>query len=222
MAPGILIAIDGIDGAGKTTLANHLAGCLPSSFEVVVTKEPTDGPWGRQLRASASSGRHDAAHERHLLTMDRREHVDTLIAPALARGVVVVLDRYVYSTAAYQSDTLAEAEQILLEQFAFAPVPDLTLIIDTPVDQALGRFHSRGDVANHFERADTLNRCREVFVNVVARRPEVRVVDGSQPADTVLEHALRYFLNAVGDRAQDRFGFTPSAAEWLMPLFAAR
>jgi dTMP kinase len=58
-------------------------------------------------------------------------------------------------------------------------VPDVTLIIDTPVDQALGRIHTRGDVANHFERADTLNRCREVFVNVVAQRLEVCVIDGS-------------------------------------------
>ncbi len=221
MILGTLIAIDGIDGAGKTTLARRLAAAFPPSFETLVSKEPTEGPWGQQLRASASSGRHDAAHERYLLTMDRREHVANLIAPAVSRGAMVILDRYVYSTAAYQSDSQNEAIQILDEQFAFAPVPDLALIIDTPVDIALSRIASRGDTANHFERADTLQRCRAVFLNVVAHRPEVFVIDGSLTADEVFKQAAVYLMKTLAEREEQRTGFSRETVESLMPLFAA-
>lgn len=220
--PGVLIAIDGIDGAGKTTLARLLADALPSSFECVLSKEPTEGPWGMQLRQSANSGRHDAERELYLLTEDRKQHVRELIAPALARGAIVILDRYVYSTAAYQSNTVAEAERILEDQFAFAPVPDLAMIIDTPVPDALGRIKARGDIANHFERADTLEACRAVFLGPVKARAEVRVIDGSKDPETVFMFARMHLFETMKRRAQAEHGPDDIAvATALMPLFAA-
>ncbi len=100
---GILIVFDGIDGGGKTTQAKLLADILTAAGEtVVLSKEPTDGPWGKQLRASATTGRMSLADELHAFTEDRKQHVTNLIAPALARGEIVILDRYFYSTIAYQ------------------------------------------------------------------------------------------------------------------------
>lgn len=101
---GLLIAIEGIDGAGKTTLARRLTTTLEAAgARVVLSKEPTNGPWGTKLRQSAATGRLSADEEAELLIRDRHEHVDTLIAPALARGDIVILDRYFPSMVAYQA-----------------------------------------------------------------------------------------------------------------------
>lgn len=84
---GFLIAVEGIDGAGKTTLAAALAQMLGHGGAVInVTKEPTRGPWGMRLRESAASGRLTPENEADFLIRDRREHVANLIGPALARG----------------------------------------------------------------------------------------------------------------------------------------
>lgn len=222
MKKGFLIAIDGIDGVGKTTLANRIIAAFPRAVKSLVTKEPTDGEWGKKLRASASSGRHDKATELQLLTLDRKDHINNVIAPALKSGDIVVLDRYVYSTAAYQSTSSAEALKILDDQFSFAPVPDLTFIIDAPVDVALSRITSRGDTANHFERSDTLIKCREVFLDVVCKRPEVYSIDAAQPADMVASLAINSFLMAYAEKVKKDLGFTEEAAEALSPLFSAQ
>jgi dTMP kinase len=100
---GILLAVDGIDGAGKTTQVKLLADALRAAGEnVLASKEPTDGQWGRRLRQSAQNGRLSLEDELHAFIEDRKEHVATTILPALAAGSVVLLDRYFYSTIAYQ------------------------------------------------------------------------------------------------------------------------
>ncbi|MET3145702.1 UNVERIFIED_ORG: hypothetical protein ABIB63_001500 [Xanthomonas axonopodis] len=128
----MLIAIEGIDGAGKTTLARRLATTLEAAgARVVLSKEPTNGPWGTQLRQSAATGRLSAEQEAELLIRDRHEHVDTLIAPALARGDIVILDRYFPSMVAYQGAAGLPLDE-LLERNAFAPRPDVLLQLDLP------------------------------------------------------------------------------------------
>src|SRR5207253_402183 len=100
---GILIAIEGIDGAGKTTQVARLCKALEAVGETVVrSKEPTNGPHGRRVRESAQNGRLDPHEELATFLDDRREHVATVIGPALGRGEIVILDRYFYSTIAYQ------------------------------------------------------------------------------------------------------------------------
>ncbi len=129
---GLLIAIEGIDGAGKSTLARRLATTLEAAgARVVLSKEPTNGPWGTQLRQSAATGRLSADEEAELLIRDRHEHVDTLIAPALARGDIVILDRYFPSMLAYQGAAGLPLDD-LLERNAFAPRPDVLLLLDLP------------------------------------------------------------------------------------------
>src|SRR3954462_8828373 len=93
--PGILIAVEGIDGAGKTTQVDRICAALENGGETVVrSKEPTNGLHGQRLRASAQSGRLDPHEELRTFIEDRREHVKSLVQPALDRGETVVLDRY--------------------------------------------------------------------------------------------------------------------------------
>src|SRR6266550_1777 len=112
--PGFLLVLEGIDGAGKSTLLHKLAEyCAGRGLAVVVSKEPTDGPWGRKLRESAQSGRLSLEEELELFLKDRAEHVKGLILPALSEGKVVLLDRYYLSTAAYQGARGADPVRIL-------------------------------------------------------------------------------------------------------------
>ena len=183
--PPLFIVIEGIDGTGKSTQARLLADWLRSQGrETVVSREPTDGPWGRKLRESAATGRLSPQDELDYFLKDRREHVETLIRPSLAEGKVVILDRYYFSTMAYQGCRGFDPNEIRARNEAFAPRPDLLLILDLEVDAALARIGSRGDSANEFERRDALQRCRGIFLSL-QHEPVVRVIDSSGPLDEV-------------------------------------
>lgn len=181
----MLVVLEGIDGAGKTTQLRLLADRLRAAGLAVVTaKEPTDGPHGARLRASATTGRLPPGEELALFEADRREHVAAVLTPALARGDVVLLDRYYFSTAAYQGARGLDAEDIVARNETFAPAPDLLLILEVPVDVGLARIHARGDGAgNLFERRDALARVAEIFARL--ERPYCARLDGTPPAETV-------------------------------------
>jgi dTMP kinase len=185
LARGVLIAFEGIDGSGKTTQARRLAHRLRNAgVTVVLTKEPTMGPHGARLRASASSGRLDPEAEVALFEADRREHVAQVIAPALARGAAVIVDRYYFSTAAYQGARGLDPAAILARNEGFAPAPDLLVILEIPVGVGLARIRERGDGAgNLFEREDALAACAAIFARL--ERPYVFRLDGTATADEV-------------------------------------
>lgn len=185
MRPGLFIVIEGIDGTGKSTQAHRLAEWFTAhGREVVHSREPTDGPWGTQLRESAATGRLSPADELQYFLNDRRQHVEEKIAPALAAGKVVILDRYYFSTMAYQGARGFDPAEIRRLNEQFAPVPDLLLILDLDVDAALLRIGSRGDTANEFEQRDNLRRCREIFLSL-QDEPFVQVIDSNGPVDAV-------------------------------------
>jgi len=195
---GLLIAIEGIDGAGKSTLARKLADVLEhAGAEVVLSKEPTNGPWGTQLRASAATGRLSPEQEVELLLRDRRQHVQELVQPALARGAVVILDRYFPSMVAYQGAAGLPVDE-LLHLNDFAPRPHLLLLLDLPPETGLARIRARGDVPNHFETAQNLERCREIFrqLSLVNKH----VIDASHDEDTVLRAAHAAAVDALDSR----------------------
>ncbi|KHL59246.1 dTMP kinase [Xanthomonas cannabis] len=201
---GLLIAIEGIDGAGKTTLARSLAATLQTAgARVVSSKEPTNGPWGTQLRQSAATGRLSADDEAELLIRDRHEHVDNLIAPALARGDIVILDRYFPSMVAYQGAAGLPLDA-LLERNAFAPRPDVLLLLDLPPPTGLARIRARGDAPNHFETQDNLERCRAIFAAL--ELPGKHVLDASADADSVLRRALAIVVAALAERVSGDAG----------------
>jgi len=161
---GLLIAVEGIDGAGKTTLARTLAERLRAvGLTVRETKEPTTGPWGKLIRDSKTTHRLSLEDELEAFVEDRKEHVREFIRPAMAKGQVVIVDRYYYSTAAYQGIRGADPTAIVAMNEVFAPRPDLLVILDVSAAVGLDRVRARGDVADLFEREDDLTRAREVF-----------------------------------------------------------
>ena len=162
---GVLVAFEGIDGAGKTTQLNLLAGALRRVGETVVTsKEPTDGQWGARIRASAITGRMSAADELEAFIQDRTEHVERLIAPALRGGSVVLLDRYYYSTIAYQGSRGYSTFDIKSRMEFLFPIPDAIILLDLDPTVAVHRISTqRGDQPNEFEKVRDLAKARAFF-----------------------------------------------------------
>jgi dTMP kinase len=169
---GRLVAIEGIDGTGKSTLAGALADALRRRGEdVVVSFEPTKGKYGRQVRELAVTGREGVTPEREaeLFTLDRFEHVRDVIEPALAAGKTVILDRYFYSTMAYQGARGLDPIKIE-EANAFAPKPDLLVLLDLTVAEALERImKKRGSIPDHFEGKEYLTQVSKQFENLERR-----------------------------------------------------
>lgn len=191
MQPGLFIVLEGIDGTGKSTQARRLGEWFEKQGrEVVLSREPTDGPWGKKLRESASTGRLSPQDELQYFLNDRRQHVDEKIAPALAAGKVVILDRYYFSTMAYQGARGFDPAEIRRMNEEFAPVPDLLLILDLDVDTAHQRIGHRGDSTNEFEKHESLTRCREIFLSL-KDEPFARVVDSKGSLDDVSAKILQ-------------------------------
>jgi dTMP kinase len=191
MPEGLFIVLEGIDGTGKSTQTRRLGEWFISQGrEVVLSREPTDGPWGRKLRESAATGRLSPQDELQYFLNDRRQHVEEKIAPALAAGKVVILDRYYFSTMAYQGARGFDPAEIRRMNEAFAPAPDLLLILDLDVDSAHDRIGHRGDSTNEFEKHESLTRCREIFLSL-KDEPFARVIDSNAPLDEVSARILR-------------------------------
>jgi dTMP kinase len=199
---GFLLVFEGIDGVGKSTQIQAVAARLRElGHGVVTSKEPTDGPHGRRLRASATTGRLEPQAELELFILDRREHVADLILPALRRGEIVILDRYYFSTAAYQGVRGLDWEEILRRNEEFAPEPDLLVWLDLPPGQSLERIGRRGDVANEFERAQLLEASREIFSRI--HRPYLRRLDATRPVEEIREEVVTTVLETVRQRRAD-------------------
>lgn len=183
-APGWLVVLEGIDGAGKSTVLRRLADhCAACGLKSAVSREPTNGPWGMKLRQSMAEGRLSLEEELELFLKDRAEHVESVIRPALAEGKVVLLDRYYLSTAAYQGARGADPGEILARNEVFAPKPDLVLLLDFDPAAGLDRIRARGDAPNTFEQLDQLRDVRRIFLEL--DRPFIRRVDASLPAEEV-------------------------------------
>ena len=182
--------IEGIDGTGKSTQARLLAEELRGrGHRVILSREPTDGAFGRRLRDSATSGRLSAEEELQLFLQDRREHVETLIEPALRGGEIVILDRYYFSSMAYQGIRGFDPQEIRRANEDFAPRPDLLLLLDLSLDLALSRIGVRDGTANEFEQRDALHRCREVFHSITD--DFMRVIDASGPVEQIHQEILQ-------------------------------
>jgi dTMP kinase len=190
---GILIAFEGIDGTGKSTQINLLAEHLVAlGHEVVTTREPTDGTYGRKIRSMFES-RHklSAAEELQLFMDDRRQHVKELISPALAVGKIVLTDRYYFSTVAYQGAAGHDPARIIAENEAFAPVPELVILLDLSPAEGARRIRSgRGEMLNDFEQEDELARVATVFDGL--DMDYIKRIDASgSPAEVQMEIVTR-------------------------------
>lgn len=189
---GFLVVIEGIDGAGKSTQARVLGEQLTArGHRVVLTREPTMGKWGKLLRESAETGRLSIEEEVEMFLKDRREHVSELILPRLREGCVVIVDRYYFSTAAYQGARGVDPQELLRRNEEFAPEPDLLVLFDLPVEDGLARVRARGDRANLFEQTEALRRAREIFLSI--EKPYLFKVDARQAAETLTREIVAAF-----------------------------
>ncbi len=166
--PGRLIVFEGIDGTGKSTQISLLNEYLTEKgYSTVVTREPTDGIFGRKIRELyVNRGKVSQQEELNLFLDDRREHVENLLLPALVSGKIVLCDRYYLSTAAYQGANGFDPEEILRLN-KFAPQPDIALLFEIPIETSLRRItEGRGDKLNAFEQAEALERVNKIFTNL--------------------------------------------------------
>jgi dTMP kinase len=194
---GVLIAIEGIDGAGKTTQARMLAEWLErAGLAVLLTKEPTSGRWGRIIRESASSGRLSPQEELHAFLEDRREHVALELGPALAAGTIVIIDRYYFSTAAYQGARGWDPEELLQQNEAFAPQPDLLLLLEVSPAVGVARVRGREGKGNLFEHEEDLAASAKIFAAI--DRPYLRRVDGTKTPDEIATQIRRHVTALPG------------------------
>jgi dTMP kinase len=203
MRRGVLIALEGIDGTGKTTQAMGLAAALARmGRRVLFTREPTAGPAGLKLREYlAGQRRHlSAVEELALFQADRREHVEHTIRPALRRGWVVVTDRYYYSSAAYQGALGLDPAEILAASEAFAPRPDLVVILTLPLTLAQARrLEARGGATQVSEVPDYLAKVAAVYDTFGG--PHLKRLDASEAPGQVLGRLLNLALEAFREAA---------------------
>ena len=197
--PGFFLVLEGIDGTGKSTQCDLVAAALQQlGHDVVRTKEPTNGKWGTILRQSATNGRLALEEELRLFMDDRREHVANLIEPALREGKIVICDRYYFSTAAYQGARGADLREVLHANEAFAPEPDLLVILDLDPQASHGRIHARGDTVNEFEQAKALAQVRSLFLAI--EKPYLLRLDAGRAPEAIRDQIVATVLERFAAR----------------------
>jgi dTMP kinase len=188
---GLFVVFEGGEGAGKTTQIAVLADRFRSSgHEVVTTREPGGSAVGASIRSlllDPATGALDDRTEALLYAADRAEHVATVIRPALARGAVVISDRYLDSSLAYQGAgrSLSRDEVASLSSWATQQlVPHLTLVLDIDPEVGLSRF--KGADRLEAESIDFHHRVRQAFLDLAAAEPaRYAVIDAALPPDDV-------------------------------------
>ncbi|HOP60015.1 MAG TPA: dTMP kinase [Candidatus Saccharicenans sp.] len=184
-ARGLFIVFEGIDGCGKSTQVELLADKLRRRGKQVVTlSEPTAGRWGQKIRDSArTKGSLSPAEELELFIRDRKEDIKNNIKPALEAGQIVILDRYFYSTLAYQGARGLDMNEIRAKHDKFVIRPDIVFILDVPVSQALKRIAGRPVIYSLFEDYDYLQKVRKNFLKL--KDSECYLLDGRQPPEDI-------------------------------------
>ena len=195
---GVLVNLEGIDGCGKSTQSKLLLEKLEGEGEkVIILKEPTKRPHGQKLW-DVLHGKRKATNEEilELFVLDRIQHVEEKIQPALDDGAVVLMDRYYYSSMAYQVAGGIDVEDIR-KKHAFAPKPDVVLIFDLPVSVALERVKGHSD-ADEFEKEEHLEKVREAYLNL-ENDPLVRIVDATGTPEEIFGNVWRLVSEVRND-----------------------
>jgi dTMP kinase len=191
---GKFITVEGIEGVGKSTNMEFIhQRLLASGKDVVVTREPGGTPLGEAIRGlllDASYTGMDSTCELQLMFAARAEHLARVIRPALQRGQWVLCDRFTDATYAYQGggrgidiDIIARLEELVQGDFR----PDMTLLLDVPVEVGLARAGQRGELDRfEQEKVEFFERVRAAYLSMANEHPHrYRVIDAGQPLDQV-------------------------------------
>lgn len=193
---GILIVFEGIDGSGKTTQAKLLYQKLDSlGFDVELFKEPSSSTWGRKIKEySLYEDSLTPEEELELFIKDREENIKMNIKPSLAKKKIVLLDRYYFSTIAYQGAKGIDIELIKRLNKKIAIEPDLVFIFDVEPKIGLARIENRKKKEKLFEKEDYLKKVREIFKSI--DNEKIIKIDASKSiaeiATKVKKIALKY------------------------------
>ena len=183
---GWLIVFEGIDGTGKSTQCRKLEEYLNAKgISVVRFREPTDGIWGKKIRKILTDGRENITREEELswFNKDRLEDVENNILPALNDNKVVLMDRYYYSTAAYQGALGMDSDNIIRDNEDFSPIPDRAYIFTAPPEQCLRRIESSRDGYSSFEKLDYLITVQKKFDSF--KGSHIKKINSSSTIDAV-------------------------------------
>ncbi|MBN1272253.1 MAG: dTMP kinase [Candidatus Aminicenantes bacterium] len=182
---GVLIVFEGIDGSGKSTQVALLLDALAKKgISAVSFREPSDSRWGKEIKKKAvEAGSLRPEEELNLFQRDRKENVEKNLMPSLSEKKIVVLDRYYYSTMAYQGAKGINIEDIRKNNEKFAPLADLVFVLDVDEKLGLKRISNRKVKDIHFEEKKYLSQVRENFLNIKGKN--IIHIDGTQPAEVI-------------------------------------
>ena len=185
LSKGILIVIEGIDGAGKTTQAEILLEKLKEKgLDTACYREPSESKWGRDIkRKAALPDSISPEEELDLFLKDRRENIEKNLKPGLDEKKIIVLDRYYYSTIAYQGARGIDPEMLRRINEEFAVRPDLVFILDVDAQKGLKRIENRKNKDMLFEREEYLVKVRKIFLSI--RGENIFLLDAQRPEDEI-------------------------------------
>lgn len=208
---GLFISFEGPDGAGKTTVLSAIAAQFQREerTDIVVTREPGGNQISEAIRniiLDPSNTQMDVRTEALLYAAARRQHIQETIQPALDADKVVLCDRFVDSSVAYQGAGRKIGEDAVYEMNQFATgglTPDLTIYVDVPSEVGLARIKAHRKVVDRLD-AETLafhQRVRAAYLRLADRHPErIVTVDATQPVEDVIDQATNLITSAMSKR----------------------
>jgi dTMP kinase len=191
---GFFVCLEGLDGCGKSTQAKLLVRRLRKNCDAVYTAEPSNGRIGRFIKQQCLHGnkRNSPEVEALLFAADRFEHVENTILPALKKKQIIVSDRYLYSSLAYQGSTGLNLDWISkINDHSIRP--DLSIFIDVEPETVIQRLKPRKSV---MENLDTQKKVRQVYAKYV-EKGELIPVNGNKPKQEVAEEIFSIVQNSL-------------------------
>ena len=202
---GKFITLEGIEGSGKSTNLSIIKKILDKNkINYVVTREPGGGPLGPKLRKILLDKNNNISPSVEMLLMmaDRKDHVDNLINHNLKQGNWVISDRYLDSTIAYQGGGRELDLNLInsLSEELELPTPDLTLLFDLPVNEALDRAKARSTVDRfESESEDFHKRIRDSYLEQAYKNNRFKIVNSSKDIESVAEQVKNYIVEFLNE-----------------------
>jgi len=194
----MIVSIEGLDGSGKSTIIKKVAEKLMKhNIDVLITSEPTNGPVGKLIKEYLKQQQieRDRNLEALLFAADRLWHWKNVIQPAVISGKIVITDRYLHSSLAYQSTNLIE-EKWILEINKYVPDPDISVFIDVPPEICLKRLKKSGRSLSIMENIENLEVVYKRYLDLV-KRGKLRVINGLRKVEEISDEIVEVILSSL-------------------------